>query len=49
MLLDGGIGDLIAQEVTRAREKAEEEKRAKHVRPWDRGKSVWDVVYTVYS
>lgn len=33
------IDDIIAQEVLKAREKADEEKRAKHVRPWDRGKS----------
>ena len=32
------VSDLVAQEVTRAKEKAEMEKRAKHVRPWDRGK-----------
>ena len=32
------VGDLVAQEVARAKEKAEMEKRAKHVRPWDRGK-----------
>lgn len=35
-----GVGDLIAQEVARAREIAEDEKRAKHVRPWDKGKSM---------
>ena len=33
------MGGLIAQEVARAREKVEEKKRAKHVRPCDRGKS----------
>ena len=32
------VSDLVAQEVARAKEKAEMEKRAKHVRPWDRGK-----------
>lgn len=32
------VSDLVAQEVAQAKERAEEEKRAKHVRPWDRGK-----------
>ena len=41
------VSNLVAQEVARAKEKAEMERRAKHVRPWDRGKGEISVPFWI--